>query len=270
MYCTPQEVREVSVQITATAQPTAWTDEVLRKVIERASRIFDRECGVADGYFDSAYHPVWEPNHNYLVDDIITPTARNGHIYRVTEAGISGTTEPTFPTSSGASVTSGPIIFTEEGPDIGPVMLTEVGADVIATTKIVYGDGTNMLELPPYVAGTLNTTITVPDNYSTPEFIERGGYLMRSFNGVLNVFDPVFSIGWYANVPITVSAVWGFAQTPADVKHAIIEFVINLVKEVDPASIKMMSLEGQPLRERMPPRVRMTAEKWKARGAVLV
>lgn len=270
MYCTPSEVREVAVQITATAQPVAWTDEVLRKVIERASRIFDRECGVTDEYFDAAYHPVWEAQHEYVVGDIVTPTARNGHIYRVTIAGTSGVTEPTFPTGTGLSVSSGTVIITEEGPDIGPVVFTEAGADVVATSKTIYGDGTNLLSLPPYVPGTLNTTISVPDGYTAQEFIERDGYLIRSLNGVMNSFDPVFGGGWYPNVPITVSAVWGYAQTPADVKHAIIEFVINLVKEVDPASIKMMSLEGQPLRERMPPRVKMVAEKYKFRGVVLV
>jgi hypothetical protein len=270
MYVTPQEVREVAVQITATSQPTAWTDEVLRKVIERASRIFDKECGVEDGYFEAAYYPVWEAGHNYLVGDIVTPTMRNGHIYRVTKEGTSGSTEPTFPTTSGATVTSGTVIITTEGPDIGPVEFTEAGADVAPTPKTVYGDGTNLLSLPPYVPGTLDTTLIVPEGYTAQEFIESDSYLIRSLNGVINSFNPTFGGGWYANVPITVTAVWGFPETPADVQHAIIEFVINLVKEVDPASIKMMSLEGMPLRERMPPRVKLVAEKYKFTGAVLV
>jgi len=266
MYVTPQEVREVAVQITATSQPTAWTDEVLRKVIERASRIFDKECGVEDGYFEAAYYPVWEASHNYLVGDIITPTVRNGHIYRVTEEGTSGTTEPTFPTTSGASVTSGTVIITDEGPDIGPVEFTEAGADVAPTQKTFYGDGTDFLALPPYVPGTLNSSLSYPDGYAELEFAERGGFLIRTVN---NMYSKRL-LGWYQGVPITVTAVWGFPETPADVQHAIIEFVINLVKEVDPASIKMMSLEGMPLRERMPPRVKLVAEKYKFTGAVLV
>src|ERR1043165_2545665 len=100
VYCTPTEVREVSVQITATAQPTAWTDDVLNKIIERASRIFDRECGVEDGYFEAA------------------------------------------------------------------------GTD--SSTKTIYGDGSNLLRLPPYVPGSLSATITVPTGYTAQEFIETG------------------------------------------------------------------------------------------------
>jgi len=193
MYCAPTEVREVATQITAVAEPTAWTDDVLNKVIERASRIFDLECGVAPEYFEAA-----------------------------------GTN---------------------------------------ATEITVDGDGTNYLRLPPYIPGSLNTTLTYPSGYSALGFTERVGYLVRTENGILLAHQ--FG-GWYENVPITVSARWGFEATPADVKHAIIEFVINLCKEVDPASIKLMNLDNQPLREKMPPRVQLVANKYKMRGAVLV
>ena len=200
MYCTTDEVREVSVQITASSEPTAWTDEVLEKVIERASRIFDNECNVAAGYFEASSNTL--------------------------------------------------------------------------STKIVYGDGTNLLRLPPYVPGSLNPTLVVPDGYTAQEFVEQGSegdqYLVRSFNNVPVAFSVFCGGGWYPNVPITVTAKWGFTATPADVKHAVIEFVINLVKEVDPATIKMTGLDGQPLREKMPPRTRMVADRYKARGVVLV
>ncbi len=193
MYCTAAEVREVGTSITATAQPTEWTDTVLNKIIDRACRIFDRECGVPDGYFEAA---------------------------------------PSDP----AEIT-------------------------------VYGDGTNYLKLPPYVAGTLNVSLTYPSGFSALGFVERGGYLVRTESGIINSFP---SAGWYENVPIVVSARWGFATTPADVKHAIIEFAINLAKEIDPASIKMMNLDNQPLREKLPPRVQMIANKYKAKGSVMV
>ena len=192
-YCTTDEVREVGTQITEAAEPTAWTDEVLEKVIERASRIIDLECGVDPEFFEPA--------------------------------------------------------------------------GVSATNKTVVGDGTNYLRLPPYVAGTLNATLTYPDGYDALQFTERGGYLVRTESGML--LSHGFG-GWYENVPITVSARWGYDGTPADINHATIELVINLVKEVDPASIKMMSLEGQPLREKLPPRVANICNKYRYKGAVLV
>ena len=44
-------------------------------------------------------------------------------------------------------------------------------------------------------------------------------------------------------------------QPPADVKAAIIEWVINVWRETDPAGLKLVNLDGMPLREKMPPRV---------------
>lgn len=261
MYCTPTEVREVGTQITATSEPMRATDDVLRKIIERASRIFDLECGVEPEYFEGAYSPDWQSLHVYTVGDLVRPTTPNSHVYRVTTAGTSGASEPTWPISSGGTVTNGSVVFTENG------------ADVVASNKTVYADGTNYLKLPPYVAGTLNTTITLPDGYTAPTFIEQGGFLVLTSNGLTPPFPRFYNSawpGWWSGLPVIVSAIWGYAQTPADVNHAIIEFVINLLKETDPASIKLMSLDNQPLREKLPPRVALVAGKYRFRGAVMV
>lgn len=198
MYCTVAEVREVGTQITATSEPVKNTDDVLEKVIVRASRIFDLECGAEPGYFEAA--------------------------------------------------------------------------SSTATSKTIYGNGTNYLRLPPYVAGSLNTTITLPDGYTAPTFIERDGYLiLTTSTGLTPPFSSFYNCswpGWYAGVPVTISARWGFEETPADVNHAIIELVINLLKEIDPASIKLMSLDNQPLREKLPPRVAEIASRYRSKIGV--
>lgn len=193
MYCTVAEIREVAVQITATGQPGPWTDAIVEKLIERASRIFDHECGVPDEYFEASDNSVSE--------------------------------------------------------------------------RTIYGDGTNFLKLPPYVPGSLNTSLTYPDGYSALEFAERGGYLVRTESGILNAY---LMGGWYENVPITVSAKWGFVKTPADVNAAIIEFVINIIRETDPAHLKLVNIDGQPLRERMPPRVASVAKYYRLNTGVMV
>jgi hypothetical protein len=258
-YVDPSEVREVGTQITSTSQPTPATDDVLRKIIERASRIFDLACGVPPEYFEPALYPVWQSIHAYIVGDVVTPTTANGHKYRVTTAGTSGASEPAFPTGSGATVTNGTAVF------------TEYGADVVATARVIYGDGSNYLKLDTYVPGTLNATIALPNGYTAPEFVEHNGYLIRASNGVLPAgLNRTFSDPWLAGVAVTVTAKWGYASTPADVKHAIIELAINLLKETDPASIKLMSLDNQPLREKLPPRVAMCAQKYRVRGVAFV
>jgi len=101
----------------------------------------------------------------------------------------------------------------------------------------------------------------------TTEYTEREGYLILSSNGTLSRFP--FSTGWAEGEPITISAIWG-QVTPEDVKAAVIELVINLARETDPASLKLVGIDNQPLRESLPPRVAMIAKKYRAKGIAFV
>lgn len=227
--------------MTASAVPAA-ADDLVRDLIERASRMIDRECGVAEGYFESALYPVWESLHVYVVGDIVTPTTPNAHRYRVTTAGTSGTSEPTWPTSSAGTVTNGTVVF------------TEYGADVIATARSFDGSGLNYLKLDPYVSGTLSV-LTVPSGYETPYYVERNGYLVRTGSDHVLPTTPSDWV-WNSGVLVTVTAKWGFAETPADIRHAVIELAINLWRETDAATSKLVGIDGLIQRESLPPRVR--------------
>lgn len=145
-------------------------------------------------------------------------------------------------------------------------------AGVSATARTFYGDGTYFLKLDPYVAGSLNATITVPSQYTAPDFIERDGYLQITSSDGIPLSRSYFGSveGWWMNVPITVTARWGYDATPEDVKYAVIELSINLWRETDPANVKLVSLEGQPLREKYPPRVKLIADKYRAKGATFI
>jgi hypothetical protein len=74
-------------------------------------------------YSDPARDPLhrinqttWQANHGYAVGDIVTPTKPNGHQYRVTKAGTSGSVEPSWPETG--EVCNGPVIFAENGADV--------------------------------------------------------------------------------------------------------------------------------------------------------
>lgn len=145
----------------------------------------------------------------------------------------------------------------------------------LATEKVIYGNGTNYLKLPPYIDGSLDTNITLPDGYTVPSFIAQSGYLvLTTSSGLIPPFAGFYSPywgGWYPGVAVTVSAIWGWRETPADVKMAVIELVINLWRETDPATLKLVGLEGQPLREKIPPRVLEVAKRYRfTTGAVFV
>lgn len=147
-------------------------------------------------------------------------------------------------------------------------------AEATVSDKVIYGDGSVYLNLPPYVAGSLNTTLTVPDGYTAPTFVERDGFLViTATTGALltrSALGHTSDFTWWDGVPITISARWGYTATPADVKMAVIEMVINLLRTVDPAETNLTDLEGQPLREAVPPRVKEVANHYRAQGAVLV
>lgn len=264
MYCTPIEVREAATQmvegVKSENSPTLVSNETLLDLIERASRIVDLACGAKPEYFEPALYPVWESTHMYTVGEIVTPTTRNSHKYRVITAGVSGASEPIFPTTASATVTSGTVVFTENG------------ADVIASNRTFYGDGTNYLRLDPYVAGSLNTTITLPDGFTAPTFAERDGYLvLAGTNGSISAFAPsVFTFGWQRGVPVTVNALWGHSATPEDIKAATIEMAINLWRETDPAHLSLIGRDGFILREQLPPRVAGITKRYQLKVAEVV
>lgn len=51
--------------------------------------------------------PAWSGSASYSLGDLVAPTTPNGYIYKVTVAGTSAGTEPTWPTSFGTTVTDG-------------------------------------------------------------------------------------------------------------------------------------------------------------------
>jgi hypothetical protein len=60
-------------------------------------------------------YPTWQGSSVVVLNDIYLPTMLNGHKYKVTTAGTTGATEPTWPTGVGATVASGSAVFTEFG-----------------------------------------------------------------------------------------------------------------------------------------------------------
>lgn len=153
---------------------------------------------------------------------------------------------------------------------VEPEYFEPAAPDAEASNKTIYGDGSSYLKLPSYVPGSLNETLTYPDNYTALDFIERDGYLIQtSSDGIAAPFLN-YSSGWYGGVPITISAIWGYETTPADVQMAVIELTINLWRETDPASLKITNLDNQPLREKLPPRVAEIAKRYRVKGAAFV
>lgn len=66
----------------------------------------------ANGYTP---YDIWAASTIYTTQQYRIPVVSNGHVYIVTTAGTSGSSEPTWPTTGGGTVTDGSVVWTEQG-----------------------------------------------------------------------------------------------------------------------------------------------------------
>ena len=60
-------------------------------------------------------YPSWTASVSYAVNSIVVPAAPNGHYYRAIQGGTSGSSTPTFPTTTGGQIADGQVIWRESG-----------------------------------------------------------------------------------------------------------------------------------------------------------
>lgn len=89
------------------SEPTLTADQI--DLLVASSRRADSSYRWSDDDTD------WAASTAYLAGDKRAPRVRNGHVYTVTTAGTSDATQPAWPTTSGATVTDGTVVWTETG-----------------------------------------------------------------------------------------------------------------------------------------------------------
>lgn len=121
--------------------------------------------------------PEWVDTTAYSLGDCVEPVTPNGYRYRCTTAGTShATTEPTWPTTVGSTVTDGTVVWTMVSAVHAvtevTLALTEGGLDVntpgaaLALGHTITSGTSNKKTIWVRVINNVNT---VSNNYSTPE-----------------------------------------------------------------------------------------------------
>jgi hypothetical protein len=66
-----------------------------------------------DGSGATCSGTAWQASHVYAAGAVVQPTSANGHLYRTDSGGVSYSSEPTWPTSTGSMVADGSVTWTE-------------------------------------------------------------------------------------------------------------------------------------------------------------
>lgn len=127
---------------------------------------------------------AWLASTAYALGDYVVPTTENGYRYECTTAGTSGTTEPVWPTTIGATVTDGSVVWTcrAKNPSTDTTNWEsypgeeQIGANWYAFNRVVDGNGGTLEQVYEFVqrqlrkttADTININDNVAgDNYGT-------------------------------------------------------------------------------------------------------
>jgi hypothetical protein len=119
------------------------------------------------------------------------------------------------------------------------------------STRVVYGDGTDYLLPPAFVAGSV-TGVTAPSGYSVPSYVELDGILVvKDSSGVLapitgrsTLSGSIPTGNWLPGVPYTVSANFGYGSVPKDIVEACLEVAVRIWKGRDAGFSDVVGVEG--------------------------
>lgn len=123
-----------------------------------------------------------------------------------------------------------------------------------AATAVAYGDGTDFLAPPVFVAGSV-TAVTAPAGWDVPDYVERDGLLVVVRSNVAGswylrsgltpgVLAWPYEGGWRPGVPYTVAATFGTDAAPDDIVEATLELAVRMWRGRDAGFSDVVGVEG--------------------------
>lgn len=132
-------------------------------------------------------------------------------------------------------------------------------------TRTFYGDGTAYLKIPPFIEVEDTPTVTSDDyTITADDWIVQGQYLvwLDRTQRLGNVTSEDRYTGWKLQVPVAVTASWGWDAIPADVKMATMQIALSMWRQTDPAFAVVSNTEKAVTPE-LPVFVTQIAEKYR-------
>lgn len=150
----------------------------------------------------------------------------------------------------------------------------EVESTISASSRDFWGDGTDYLKIDPYLQATA-PTVTMPTGWTVPSYFASNplvssprktqnagefflvrvygddGARLSSYTSLQDSFPSEFLNqlgtfpGWPDGIKVTVSAKWGWEETPAEVRQAVIEMTVAAWRGRDNAFARATGLDGQ-------------------------
>lgn len=140
------------------------------------------------------------------------------------------------------------------------------------TAKVVYGRGGDRLRLPPFIETIAAADMSVPSGYVKPVFAVVDGWLtippqlgLGIIVGNAPEFNPyLYSFASY--VGYTISAKWGWAAIPEDIREACVQIVVRWFRGRDDAYAGIVTAQsGQAFERAIPAGAKMILDEWRGK-----
>ena len=165
---------------------------------------------------------LWVASHAYALNDIIQPTTskENGHYYKCTTAGTSGTTEPTWNMTTGSTTTSGTAVFTETG-SFWTIWDTPLVSSNMGHGSLINADVLDGLEATDFV------------NQATTKKITLGTAVWSKNNGETNILGEIIDSSATGDSRLMIYSLNGNTNVYVDGKVYVDAGVNRLVSTAD-------------------------------------
>lgn len=218
----------------------SWADPAFVEVVltDKTARLRDtwmeleRAYGFAQGVNATKGCLVWRSDLPPIaLNDLILPSdaKRNGHFYKATTvSGAQGTTEPNWPTGSGATVVSGSVTFTEVG-STDPTTGTAVETII---SQILADHGLGSL-----------TTLQVPvsPGWMVKPYLQDRMSVLDAVKALADQLGWVCRFDWHAG---TSAFQLFLKEPPRTAGSAVRGYSIDFLKKIESASVEISGIRN--------------------------